>query len=56
LSEEEVRDLGQAWFQALEALVRHVAQPGTGGRTPSDLPLVSLSQADIERLERAYAD
>ena len=39
---------------ALEALVRHAAAPGAGGRTPSDLPLVALSQAEIERLERAH--
>jgi hypothetical protein len=30
--------------------------PAAGGRTPSDLPLVDLSQAEIERLERMYAD
>ena len=29
-------------------------QPGAGGRTPSDLPLVALSQAEIEGLESAY--
>ena len=34
--------------------MRHAAEPGAGGRTPSDLPLVTLSQAEIERLERAY--
>ncbi|MGA8611970.1 MAG: hypothetical protein WB760_09700, partial [Xanthobacteraceae bacterium] len=55
IGEAEVRALAQGWFQALEALVRHAAQPGAGGRTPSDLLLVSLSQAEIERLERAYA-
>ena len=55
IGEAEVRALAQGWFEALEALVRHAAQPGAGGRTPSDLPLVSLSQAEIERLERAYA-
>ena len=27
-----------------------------GGRTPSDLPLVALSQAEIERLESKYPD
>ena len=27
------------------------AHPGAGGRTPCDLPLVALSQAEIERLE-----
>ena len=51
LTEEEVRDLAQRWFRALEALVRHAEQPNAGGRTPSDLPLVALSQAEIEGLE-----
>ena len=51
IAEDAVRDLAQSWFRALEALVRHAAQPGAGGRTPSDLPLVELSQAEIERLE-----
>ena len=29
-------------------------QPGAGGRTPCDLPLVALTQAEIERLESTY--
>jgi hypothetical protein len=40
----------------LEALVHHATQPGAGGRSPSDAPLIGLSQADIERLERKYAN
>ena len=55
LSGEMVRDLAERWFRALHALVRHAAAPGAGGHTPSDLPLLALSQADIERLERTYA-
>jgi non-ribosomal peptide synthase protein (TIGR01720 family) len=55
-AEAAVLDLAERWFAALQALVRHAAAPGAGGRTPSDLPLVSLSQAEIERLERSYAD
>ena len=54
LSEEAVSDLAQGWFGALEALVRHSAKPGAGGHTPSDLPLVSVSQAEIDRLEAGY--
>src|SRR6476660_4010509 len=42
------------WCAALEALVRHATAAGAGGRTPSDLPLVALSQAEIEGLESAY--
>ena len=51
MSEDAVRDLAERWFRALEALVRHGSAPGAGGRTPSDLPLVALTQAEIERLE-----
>ena len=43
-----------AGSRALAALARHAAQPGAGGRTPSDLPLVALTQGEIERLERRY--
>ncbi len=55
IGEAAVRDLAQSWFRALEALARHAVQPGAGGRTPSDLPLVALSQAEIERLEAALS-
>ena len=54
LSEEEVSDLAQGWFRALEALVRHAAEPSAGGHTPSDFPLVALSQAEVEQLEAEY--
>ena len=32
----------------------HAAQPGAGGRTPGDLPLVALTQHEIEEIERHY--
>jgi non-ribosomal peptide synthase protein (TIGR01720 family) len=51
-----VRSLAEGWFQALGALVQHVAEPESGGHTPSDLPLVSLTQAEIEQLERDYQE
>ena len=54
VTDAEVRDLAERWFAALEALVRHATASGAGGRTPSDLPLVALSQAEIEGLESAY--
>ena len=54
LSEEAVRDLAERWFGALAALVRHTEQAGAGGRSPSDLPLLGLTQGEIERLEREY--
>ncbi|NUL01705.1 amino acid adenylation domain-containing protein [Streptomyces lunaelactis] len=54
LSREEVQELADLWIEALEALVRHVATPGAGGLTPSDLPLVSVRQRDIEAWEQRY--
>src|SRR3981081_3629351 len=51
LSDADAQDLARSWFAALEALVRHADGPGAGGRSPCDLPLVSLSQGAIERLE-----
>jgi non-ribosomal peptide synthase protein (TIGR01720 family) len=54
LAEEAVRDLAERWFATLTALVHHTEQAGAGGRSPSDLPLLRLTQDEIERLERAY--
>ncbi|HEY2116419.1 MAG TPA: amino acid adenylation domain-containing protein, partial [Candidatus Angelobacter sp.] len=53
-SEQDVRLLAEGWFHMLEALVQHSEQPGVGGLTPSDVPLVALSQAEIDRLESEY--
>jgi non-ribosomal peptide synthase protein (TIGR01720 family) len=53
-SAQQVEDLAHSWFQALEGLVKHAARPGAGGFTPSDLPLVALTQAQIERLEQKH--
>ncbi|MFJ7589631.1 amino acid adenylation domain-containing protein [Streptomyces sp. NPDC097617] len=50
----EVRELADLWCAALEALARHAATPGAGGLTPSDLPLVTASQHDIDGWERRF--
>ena len=42
LNEEAAEDLAEGWLRVLGALVLHGEQPGAGGRTPSDLPLVTL--------------
>ncbi|MCC7105705.1 MAG: non-ribosomal peptide synthetase, partial [Chloroflexi bacterium] len=52
LAATAVAELAQGWRAALEALVRHV-DAGGGGRSPSDVPLVRLTQGEIERLERS---
>lgn len=48
LTEEDVTELAQGWFEALTVLA---GNPGSGGLTPSDLPLVELTQEQIDELE-----
>ncbi|MFG2572652.1 non-ribosomal peptide synthase/polyketide synthase [Streptomyces sp. NPDC048481] len=52
LAEDDVRELADGWFASLTEL----AAVEGGGLTPSDLPLVDLSQGDIEELEGALPD
>ncbi|HEV3080109.1 MAG TPA: condensation domain-containing protein, partial [Gemmataceae bacterium] len=54
LSEESVRELAQGWFEALKILADCASRPHIGGFTPSDLPLVALTQSEIERLEQKH--
>ncbi|MEV7467347.1 amino acid adenylation domain-containing protein [Streptomyces kronopolitis] len=51
LSDQDAQDIARTWFRALELLVAHAALPGAGGRVPSDLPLVSLSQQELDSYE-----
>lgn len=51
LAEDEVHALADAWTAAIERLAGFAATPGFGGLSPSDLPLVALSQAAIEAFE-----
>ncbi|MFE7676811.1 amino acid adenylation domain-containing protein, partial [Streptomyces albidoflavus] len=48
LRENEIRNLAELWFTALDGLVAHAQQSDAGGRTPSDLPLVALEQSQID--------
>ncbi|MFI2230092.1 amino acid adenylation domain-containing protein [Nocardia testacea] len=54
LDAAEVGRVAQLWSDALTTLAAYARRPGTGGRTPSDLNLVRLGQAEIERLEAEY--
>ncbi|MFF9091399.1 amino acid adenylation domain-containing protein, partial [Streptomyces sp. NPDC014991] len=54
LTERDLGDLAATWVRALEALTAHAARPEAGGRTPSDVPLVRLSQDKLEQLEAAW--
>ena len=52
VSEKDVRSLATLWFHALELIVSFAAMSDSGGRTPADVPLVSLTQGEIDRLQR----
>ncbi|WP_411055546.1 amino acid adenylation domain-containing protein [Streptomyces sp. E11-3] len=54
LPPDEVRRLADLWRAALEGLARHVAAPGSGGLTPSDVPLVRVQQGELEEWEARY--
>ncbi|HEY1616911.1 MAG TPA: amino acid adenylation domain-containing protein [Streptosporangiaceae bacterium] len=53
LSTELAAELAGLWCEALLGLVAHAARDDAGGRTPSDVPLVSISQDQLAALERA---
>ena len=48
--ESTIRRLAGELIQALREIVEHCAQPGTGGRTPSDFPLARLDQRTVDQL------
>ncbi|WP_260395805.1 amino acid adenylation domain-containing protein [Rhodococcus sp. KBW08] len=54
LTEADVRDLAEYWTIALRSLVSHVGDGAGGGLTPSDVPLVTASQEDIDAWEERY--
>jgi non-ribosomal peptide synthase protein (TIGR01720 family) len=54
LAPSATRDLLTLWERALRGLVRHAEDTPAGGLTPSDLPLVALTQEDIEDFESAF--
>ncbi len=51
LPAELVAELAERWRRALEALAAYAARPDAGGFTPSDVPLVALSQEEIDLIE-----
>ncbi|WP_158751592.1 non-ribosomal peptide synthetase [Streptomyces bicolor] len=51
LDEAEADGLGRIWRDTLAGLANHVGDPAVGGHTPSDFPLLSLTQRSVEELE-----
>ncbi|WP_253267541.1 non-ribosomal peptide synthetase, partial [Streptomyces sp. NL15-2K] len=47
---ETVRRLADAMVAELTGFLRHCAEDGAGGCTPSDFPLVGLDQGEVDRL------
>ncbi|MFE2696740.1 non-ribosomal peptide synthetase [Streptomyces mirabilis] len=47
---DTVARLAQETAEELRRIIRHCAEPGAGGRTPSDFPLAALDQAAVDRL------
>nr|WP_058854020.1 non-ribosomal peptide synthetase [Nocardia jinanensis] len=54
LSPDEAAEFGDLWVRALEAVARHAGSVDAGGHTPSDFPLVAVSQPDIESIEERF--
>ncbi|MFC7976757.1 amino acid adenylation domain-containing protein [Streptomyces cinereoruber] len=54
LAEEDVTALADAFDRALNAIAEHAERPDAGGWTPSDLPLVSLDQNQLDRLKNKW--
>ncbi|MFI2234627.1 amino acid adenylation domain-containing protein, partial [Nocardia testacea] len=54
LSSDEAREFGDLWVAALEAVARHADSADAGGHTPSDFPLVTVSQPAVEEIEQRF--
>ncbi|NGO74474.1 amino acid adenylation domain-containing protein [Streptomyces sp. YC504] len=54
LTRQEVTELADLWLQALTALAHHATAPEAGGLTPSDAPLVSVGQSEIDAWQERF--
>ncbi|QIB41839.1 non-ribosomal peptide synthetase [Streptomyces aureoverticillatus] len=54
LSQDEAEELAALWRTALEGVAHHAGRPDAGGLTPSDVPLVTTDQAQLEAWEERY--
>ncbi len=54
LSRERTTALATLWVEVLQGMAAHATRPDVGGFTPSDAPLVSVRQDEIEAWEQRY--
>ncbi|MFJ8802978.1 amino acid adenylation domain-containing protein [Streptomyces sp. NPDC102487] len=54
LTRERTTDLANLWVQVLHGMAAHAQRPDAGGLTPSDAPLVTVRQDEIEAWEQTY--
>ncbi|MET7768764.1 amino acid adenylation domain-containing protein [Nocardia sp. NPDC005366] len=52
IDEPAVRELADDWVAALTALARHTEDASAGGLTPSDVPLVEVTQPELDAWQR----
>ncbi|MEV5576525.1 condensation domain-containing protein [Spirillospora sp. NPDC052269] len=56
LDEEPLRDLCEGWAAMVTGLAAHAGRPGASGHVPSDFPMVSLSQDQIDQIEAGMTE
>ncbi|WP_245814109.1 condensation domain-containing protein, partial [Rhodococcus marinonascens] len=54
LAREEVERFADRWRESVSALVSHAHNPDSGGLTPSDVPLVAVTQSDLDGWEERF--
>ncbi|MFG3207649.1 amino acid adenylation domain-containing protein [Streptomyces sp. NPDC048192] len=54
LSRERAGELAELWVEVLHGMAAYAARPRIGGLTPSDAPLVTVRQDEIEAWEERY--
>ncbi|MDO1482185.1 amino acid adenylation domain-containing protein [Rhodococcus ruber] len=54
LTRDDAHRIAELWCAALDALARYARGASVGGLTPSDVPLVSVTQRELEEWENRY--
>ncbi|MGW1727841.1 amino acid adenylation domain-containing protein [Streptomyces sp. NPDC002306] len=54
LTRERTAELADLWVRVLHGMARHAARPDAGGLTPSDAPLVTVRQDELDTWQQRY--